>query len=160
MNIFCPYCNAELDEHARDCHICKENLITNCPYCKEEIRVFHKICPHCKTELIKKIGYKKENLKILTTISYILVLISVLTPILLSNSLSNHHAFWRELLAKGEDYIDLISTLISCLVIACTPSIVSICFNYRKRVSAIIIGVIFIFFVINSVLILHFLLNK
>ena len=156
----CPYCKTELDENARDCYKCKENLITVCPYCKEEIRVFHQICPHCKTDLVKKQGYRIERLGILTTISYLLVFVSVLSPILLSNSLSNDTEFWKALLEKGEDYIDIISMLTAFASMACIPSIVSICFNYRKRVSAIIIGVILIFFLVNVALILSFLFNK
>ena len=128
----CPYCKAELDENARDCYNCKENLITICPYCKEEIRVFHQVCPHCTTDLVKKQDCKIERLEILTTISYFLVFISVLSPILLSNSLSNDTEFWNALLEKGEDYIDIITGLSSIAMTACIPSIVSICFNYRK----------------------------
>ena len=78
MSVICPYCKAELDENARDCHSCKENLVTTCPYCREEIRTFHKICPHCKTDLVNKQGFDKKNLKILTGVSYFLVFISVI----------------------------------------------------------------------------------
>ena len=152
----CPFCRTELDENATQCYACEESMITTCKFCKEEIRVYDTVCPSYKTNLVNKQGFPKEGLKALTTISYILVLISVLSPFFLSNSLSEHHEIWKELLAKRDDYVDMVSAFTSLATMACIPSVVAICMNYRKRVSAIIIGTILIFCIINIALILSF----
>lgn len=144
--IKCPYCNHEVSEDSTICEHCGESLVIQCPYCKENINVTDRVCPYCNSKL------RTNSIALLVKCTYVMLFLNALIPFWLANSISVHPVFWNGMVAKKDDFYDLISLVITITIISATPSIIAIISNYRKRVCSISILLMLLFCICNIIL--------
>ncbi|MCQ2739898.1 MAG: hypothetical protein MJ237_06690 [bacterium] len=140
--IKCPYCN-NISEDDKKCSHCGESLEIQCPYCKELISVNDRICPFCNSKL------RTNSISILVKITYALLFLNAMIPYWFANSIQKHPAFWHGMVAKQDDFNDLIAGIVSLATIFAIPAVIGAVFDYRRRFCVISIIAFILFCICN-----------